>query len=158
MVGGLRYISQCMQTELSNVDTTKTNTEMLSAILDALTAAVAENSKIPINIFYINAFLILDKQVLYFSKLLKVLAHLIKLFAFHLNIFSFQLSVKLLQGSKESSSIYWTAWRKRFQIKSSWNVWSVYLILFMKMVSFLKLILEKTATNFLKYRKILVHK
>ena len=60
-----------MQTELSNVDTTKTNTEMLSAILDALTAAVAENSKIPINIFYINAFLILDKQVLYFQNFWK---------------------------------------------------------------------------------------
>lgn len=67
MVGGLRYISQCMQKELSNVDTTKANTEMLSAILDTLTAAVAENSKIPINFFYINAFLISDKQVLYFQ-------------------------------------------------------------------------------------------
>lgn len=67
MVGGLRYISQCMQKELSNVDTTKTNTEMLSAILDTLTAAVAENSKIPINLFYINAFLISDKQLLYFQ-------------------------------------------------------------------------------------------
>lgn len=60
-----------MQTELSNVDTTKTNMEMLSAILDTLTAAVAENSKIPINIFYINAFLILDKQVLYFQNFWK---------------------------------------------------------------------------------------
>ena len=67
MVGGLRYISQCMQKELSNVDTTKTNTEMLSAILDTLTAAVAENSKILINFFYINAFLISDKQLLYFQ-------------------------------------------------------------------------------------------
>ena len=67
MVGGLRYISQCMQKELSNVDTTKANTEMLSAILDTLTAAVAENSKILINFLYINAFLISDKQLLYFQ-------------------------------------------------------------------------------------------
>ena len=60
-----------MQKELSNVDTTKTNTEMLSAILDTLTAAVAENSKILINFFYINAFLISDKQLLYFQNFWK---------------------------------------------------------------------------------------
>ena len=60
-----------MQKELSNVDTTKANTEMLSAILDTLTAAVAENSKILINFFYINAFLISDKQLLYFQNFWK---------------------------------------------------------------------------------------
>ena len=69
MVGGLRYISQCMQKELSNVDTTKKNTEMLSAILDTLAAAVAENSKLSFNFLYISTFLISVKQVLYFQNI-----------------------------------------------------------------------------------------
>lgn len=69
MVGGLRYISQYMQKELSNVDTTKKNTEMLSAILDTLAAAVAENSKLSFNFLYISAFLISVKQVLYFQNI-----------------------------------------------------------------------------------------
>ena len=58
-----------MQKELSNVDTTKKNTEMLSAILDTLAAAVAENSKLSFNFLYISAFLISVKQVLYFQNI-----------------------------------------------------------------------------------------
>ena len=58
-----------MQKELSNVDTTKKNTEMLSAILDTLAAAVAENSKLSFNFLYISTFLISVKQVLYFQNI-----------------------------------------------------------------------------------------